>query len=423
MSEHTEVRAQSTAASPAAEVDWRGQYEAAEAQRAALAAQVRSLEQVRQQLANYAADLNHTYQEFRRRLTQMRVLHEVNLQIGALLDAEAVMHATVDALQRLVAAHAVHIFVQDADAYEVQARVSWAPSGATPPRPSPAAEQLVRDAMSAGQPRTQTGRDASGELSATLVVPLRAQGRALGGLCLERHGGPAFDEEATQLAELCAAASAAALANAALYEQSQRLALTDPLTGLYNRRSLEQLLDRELDKARRLGYPVGVLVIDVDEFKKVNDTLGHLQGDKALGAVGRTLRRALRKIDALARFGGDEFVALLPGCDPPALRNVGEKLRAAVAQRRPAGPRSARITVSIGGAAALGAHATATALLQTADDALYRAKAAGRNCVAIADHPPSRGGATASPESLGPSDSVATDDTPPRRGGSAAGEP
>ena len=66
------------------------------------------------------------------------------------------------------------------------------------------------------------------------------------------------------------------------------------------------LLDRELDKARRLGYPVGVLVIDVDEFKTVNDTLGHLQGDKALGAVGRTLHRTLRKIDALARFGGDE---------------------------------------------------------------------------------------------------------------------
>jgi diguanylate cyclase (GGDEF)-like protein len=392
MSEQTEARAAATAPSPAAEVDWRGRYEMAEAQRAALAEQVRSLEQVRQQLANYAADLNHTYLEFRRRLTQMRVLHEVNLHIGALLDAEAVMHATVDALQRLVAATAVHIFLQDADAYEVQARVSWAPTGGPVPVPSPAVEQLVRDAMSAGQPRAETGLDsAGGEVVATLVVPLRAQGRALGGLCLQREGGPAFDAEATQLAELCAAASAAALANAALYEQSQRLALTDPLTGLYNRRSLEQLLDRELDKARRLGYPVGVLVIDVDEFKTVNDTLGHLQGDKALGAVGRALRRALRKIDALARFGGDEFVAMLPGCDAPALGSVAEKLRGAVANRRPTGPRGAHVTVSIGGAAALGADASAATLLETADRALYRAKAAGRNCVAIADAAPRRG--------------------------------
>src|SRR5579884_1538178 len=290
MSKQTKARAELSPSSPPAEVDWRARYEAAEAQRAALAEQVRALEQVRQQLANYAADLNHTYLEFRRRLTQMRVLHEVNLQIGALLDAEAVMQATVDALQRLVTANAVHIFLQDADAFEVQARLSWAADGRPASRPSPAAEQLVRDAMSTGQARADARLDAaSGVRVATLVVPLRAQGRALGGLCLERQGGPAFDEEATQLAELCAAA-AAALANAALYEQSQRLALTDPLTGLYNRRSLELLLDRELDKARRLGYPVGVLVIDVDEFKAVNDTFGHLQGDKALGAVSRTLR-------------------------------------------------------------------------------------------------------------------------------------
>src|SRR3954454_14228465 len=197
MSEHTEVRAQSTASSPAAEGDWRAQYQAAEAQRAALAEQVRSLEQVRQQLANYAADLNHTYLEFRRRLTQMRVLHEVNLQIGALLDAEAVMQATVDALRRLVPATAAHVFLQDADTYEVQARVSWAPEGAPGPAPSSAAEQLIRDAMSTGLPRTETLLDAvSGAASAMLVVPLRAQGRELGGLCLERREGPGFDEEA-----------------------------------------------------------------------------------------------------------------------------------------------------------------------------------------------------------------------------------
>jgi diguanylate cyclase (GGDEF)-like protein len=389
MSEHATTPAQPTASPPAAEVDWRALYETTEAQRAA---QVRSLEQLRQQLANYAADLNHTYLEFRRRLNQMRVLHEVNLQIGALLDAEAVLQATVGALDRLVPASAVHVFVQKPDAYEVQPRLSWAPDGAEALPPSARVEELVRDAMSAGQPRAEPRLEPpDGEMAATLVVPLLAQGRALGSLCLVRHGGPAFDDEAIQLAELCAAASAAALANAALYEQSQRLALTDPLTGLYNRRSLEQLLDRELDKAHRLGYPVGVLMMDVDKFKTVNDTLGHLQGDKALGTVGRTLRRALRKIDALARFGGDEFVALLPGCDEQALRAVAEKLRAAVDAGRSPSLRGARLTVSIGGAAARGRRASATALLETADQALYRAKAAGRNCAVIADGPPMRG--------------------------------
>ena len=139
MSKKTEARADPAAPSPAAEVDWQVRYEAAEAQRVALAEQVCSLEEVRQQLANYAADLNTTYLEFRRRLGQMRVLHEVNLQIGALLDADAVMQATVGALQRLVPATAAHIFLQDADAYEVQARLSWAPEGRRrlPPHPPP----------------------------------------------------------------------------------------------------------------------------------------------------------------------------------------------------------------------------------------------------------------------------------------------
>src|SRR5919199_3896902 len=137
MSRQANRPAEPTASTPAAEVDWRSLYETSEAQRAALAEQVHALEQVRQQLANYADDLNHTYLEFRRRLNQMRVLHEVNLQIGALLDADAVMRTTVDALQRLVPASAVHIFLQDPGAYEVQPRLSWAPAGeeAVPPAP------------------------------------------------------------------------------------------------------------------------------------------------------------------------------------------------------------------------------------------------------------------------------------------------
>jgi diguanylate cyclase (GGDEF)-like protein len=378
------------ASSVAAEVHWRELYETAEAQRATLAEQVRQLEQVRQQLANYAADLNHTYLEFRRRLNQMRVLHEVNLQIGAFLDAGAVVRATMDALQRLVPATTIHVFLREHGAYEVHPRASWAAAEPVPP-PSSRHEELVREAMATGEVRMESEQDpVSGENVATLVVPLRAQARALGGLCVVRQGGAPEDRVAVQLVELCAAASAAALANAALYEQSQRLALTDPLTGLYNRRSLERLLEQELDKARRLGYPVGVLVVDVDEFKQINDRLGHLQGDKVLGGVSRALRRALRQIDSLARFGGDEFVALLPGCEQDALRGVGEKLRATVARLRVAGLQGGEVTISLGAAAAHGAGVGAKALLAEADEALYRAKTAGRNCVTMADAQPTR---------------------------------
>src|SRR5262245_1728378 len=170
-----------------------------------------------------------------------------------------------------------------------------------------------------------------------------------------------------------------------LYEESQRVALLDALTGLYNRRALEDMLESEIDKARRLKYPVGLLVIDVDYFKAINDRLGHLEGDQVLVAAARALRQALRKSDLLARFGGDEFVALLPGCPPGALGSVGEQLRSAVSEIHLAALNGATVTVTIGGASSGEDRIDAKALLARADEALYRAKVAGRNRVAVAD--------------------------------------
>jgi diguanylate cyclase (GGDEF)-like protein len=170
-----------------------------------------------------------------------------------------------------------------------------------------------------------------------------------------------------------------------LYEESQRVALLDALTGLYNRRALEDMLESEIDKARRLKYPVGVLVIDVDHFKAINDRLGHLEGDQVLVAAARALRQALRKSDLLARFGGDEFVALLPGCPPGALGPVGEQLRSAVSEIYLDALNGATVTVTIGGASSGDDRIDAKVLLSRADEALYRAKVAGRNRVAVAD--------------------------------------
>lgn len=375
------------APSAPAEIDWHALYEAAEAQRQALAEQVRQLEEMQRQLANYAEDLRRTFQDSRRRLQQMRVLHEVNLQIGALLDADAVLQTTVQALQRLVDCQAVYVFLQEPGAYEVRPRITWSAKDGPPPPPTPRQEELVREAMDTGRSYVDI-ETRDGVTVSSLIVPLRAHGRSLGAVCLIRPGAPGFDDEARHLVELCTMATASALTNAALYEQSQRLALTDPLTGLYNRRSLERLLEQELDKARRLRYPVGVLVIDVDHFKQINDRYGHDQGDKVLGGVARALRRALRKFDSLGRYGGDEFVAILPGCDAEAVRTVGEKLRAAVARLRFPGLHGGGVTISVGGSAGEGPDADARSLLQRADRALYQAKAAGRNRVALAEEMP-----------------------------------
>ncbi|MDB5850074.1 MAG: hypothetical protein JWP29_3826, partial [Rhodoferax sp.] len=156
-----------------------------------------------------------------------------------------------------------------------------------------------------------------------------------------------------------------------------RLAMTDPLTGVSNRRRFLQTAQREIDLAHRHHLPLALLMLDIDRFKGINDTHGHLIGDQVLVEVGRRCRRVLRTTDLLARWGGEEFVILLPNTPSDHARQLAERLRQAVAmshqllvQQQPVW-----ITVSIGAAGiAPGEAATLDALLQTADEAMSHAK-------------------------------------------------
>ncbi len=154
-------------------------------------------------------------------------------------------------------------------------------------------------------------------------------------------------------------------------------ARTDPLTQLPNRRGFRELLDLELERARRSGQPVTVLAGDVDHFKDVNDRAGHHVGDPALQRVARLLREGVRQIDVAARIGGEEFAVILPGADAQAAFGVAERLRCAL--RDAFADATVPITISFG-IASHPAHAeTAASLVRAADEALYGAKESGRN--------------------------------------------
>jgi diguanylate cyclase (GGDEF)-like protein len=159
-------------------------------------------------------------------------------------------------------------------------------------------------------------------------------------------------------------------------------AMRDPLTGLYNRRQLEESLHREVLRARRLGGTVGVMAIDVDHFKRVNDTLGHEVGDRALRGIAEELASCVREEDIACRAGGEEFIIILPGTGKTALRTRAEAVRRAIERAQiPAGDGTLKLTVSIGLASFPSYGDTGQALLRAADVALYKAKAAGRNRV------------------------------------------
>jgi diguanylate cyclase (GGDEF)-like protein len=156
----------------------------------------------------------------------------------------------------------------------------------------------------------------------------------------------------------------------------------DPLTGLLNRRAFEARFEIERNRAERYGRPLALLIVDIDHFKAVNDTFGHSAGDAAIVAVAGCIRAGLRDVDSAARFGGEEFVALLPETGLAAARDVAERLRSAVSHLEPKpGGVPKPLRVSIGVSAAPECVNLASELLDSADRALYRAKAEGRDRV------------------------------------------
>jgi diguanylate cyclase (GGDEF)-like protein len=174
----------------------------------------------------------------------------------------------------------------------------------------------------------------------------------------------------------------------ALQGKLQDLAFRDPLTGLYNRRYLDDALERELQRARRQGYPVSVLVIDIDHFKQLNDLHGHQAGDEVLTAVANELQRNVRADDLACRWGGEEFVLVLPTMSVEAAIERAESVRVAL-ETGGVRYRDATLaaTVSVG-VAAFPIHGLgAREVLGAADKALYRAKSDGRNCVRVASAP------------------------------------
>lgn len=226
------------------------------------------------------------------------------------------------------------------------------------------------------------------------LLPLTRRGRLLGSLNLASADADRFRREySSNFIEGLASATAISLENILNRGRLQRIGLTDTLTGLNNRRFFDQRLNEELMRALRNERPLSVLFIDIDEFKSINDRHGHVVGDHVLMELSRHLRRQMRMQDVLARFGGEEFAALLIGDGIDAARRAAERIRAAIEQAAmPIPANGGGVTVSIGvtDLSAIAAAPTAAGepveqlgrkLLDAADRALYAAKHAGRNRV------------------------------------------
>ena len=220
-----------------------------------------------------------------------------------------------------------------------------------------------------------------------LCVPLIGQGEITGLLCLVLPSASSDKHQVSQqqLAVTVGETIKLSLSNLKLREQLREEAIHDPLTGLCNRRYLEENLARELHRARRRNSPLCVAMLDLDQFKHLNDTFGHDAGDSLLCQLGQMLREKLRKSDIACRYGGDEFVLVLPDSSLADAQRRVEQIRVLVKelQIRRGGPPLDTITVSAGVAGAPEHGSTAAELLQAADNAMYAGKQAGRDRVVV----------------------------------------
>jgi diguanylate cyclase (GGDEF)-like protein len=225
---------------------------------------------------------------------------------------------------------------------------------------------------------------AAGDVSA-LAHPLHeTEGGAphLAGVVSVGRNGRPFTTEERELFTFLAGQAAVSVENVGLHETATRQAVTDELTGLFNHRHFQETLASEVERAHRFGQGLGLVMLDIDNFKAVNDTYGHQQGDLVLREVARIVRESSREIDAPSRYGGEELAVVLPGTDLEGAFNLAERMRTEIERLRLPlvdGPGSLGVTASFGVAALPLSGDGPRGLIAAADGALYQAKHAGKN--------------------------------------------
>lgn len=307
-------------------------------------------------------------EQLQRRLAELQAVSQITELIHSSLDFDRVGPLVLEILTKVIDVPSCCLFVIDKTRAETLFSASVGMSGGT--IPATAATGLAGDVAYNDS-----------HFACTSVIDHK---QMMVVFCAETDRIDAMSDEDRLVLQAVSSELLVAVENSQLYKLTKRLAITDELTGLNNYRFLQQKLDEEIERAKRYHKDLSFVMIDADDFKRFNDTNGHIAGDDALAEIGVVLRSVVREVDVVCRYGGEEFSVVLPETDAAGAFVVAEKLREAVACHRFVGgdkERTESITISLG-VATYPIHAQdKESLLRCADDALYHAKRGGKNRV------------------------------------------
>ncbi|MDP1989797.1 MAG: diguanylate cyclase [Syntrophales bacterium] len=338
--------------------------------------------------------------ENERHSKQLAVLHETSVELMAELDLNTLLQFITRRALNLIGGTNCHCYLYKPEA-DLMERVASAGSELTPEKTTrQRGEGLVGHIWATGTPQLVNDYHAwSGRKKeydslpsrALVGAPIRWGDELLGIIDTMAYLPHQYTQMDLDILGMFAAQAALAIRNARLYQKIGQISVTDELTDLFNRRGFFQLGEREFERALRFGRPLSALMLDIDHFKRVNDTYGHPVGDKVLQALADCIRQNTRGIDVAGRYGGEEFTLLLPETDLPVAIQIAERLRQSIADLRipicrgkgDTPPIQIRINVSIGVAFMQPDIPNLSILIERADQALYRAKDSGRNRVVV----------------------------------------
>ena len=344
--------------------------------------------------AIYMAKLN---EELRRRVGELSALYEITAELSSTLHLERLLKATLDMVGDFLRVERCSLMLLDEGSKEL---VLTAARGAGALRIGQVrfgvGEGIAGAAALEGKPVvvsdvTQDMRFKESILPGPPIrsmaaIPLMSEGRVAGVMTVASSEHREFTEDEVKMLYIIGSRAAVAIENARLHERARRLATMDEVTGCYNHRYMKEMLEARCRSTRETGLPVGLIMVDLDDFKQYNDRWGHPAGDAALCEVAGVLNSALRGEDIVSRYGGDEFAVITEGTDADATCRIAASLRMALKGHRfldGDGRRTLELAASFGVASCPEHSRTGTRLISAADAALYEAKRRGGDCVVV----------------------------------------